>query len=309
VGQSSQVKTVTLTAVQAGTSVTSVTSTGANAADFVVGPASTCIGAANLALDATCQVRVTFTPTAVGARAAVLRIVPATGSPVLVNLTATADVPAAPVASVTPGVLAYGTVTAPNSSTLTTTVRNTGNAPLIVGNPTLTGTGAADYAVSASTCGNPVAPAGTCTISVRFTPTVTGSRVASLTIPHNAAGGQTVVSLTATGAGSTFSLSPNPVTFGTVNRNTTKAQTISVRNTGTIAFTVGAGTFTGANATLFTFTGTGCSGTVLAAGKSCNVTVTVRPTAVGAFTAALNLAGDATSLPASVSTSLTGSGK
>jgi hypothetical protein len=144
---------------------------------------------------------------------------------------------------------------------------------------------------------------------VTFRPTVAGSRTASLTIPHNATGSQTVVSLTGTGAGSTFSLSPNPVKFGTVNRGTTKVATITVKNSSTVAFRVGATTFTGAQAAFFRVTGGTCIGTTLAAGKTCSVLVSFTPTAATAYNASLVLAGDATSLPATQSIALQGTGK
>lgn len=308
-GQSSQERTVTLTNVQAGTSVQSVSVTGVGAGEFSVNGSSTCIGAANLALDATCQVKVTFAPATTGTKTATLRIEPVTGSPVLVTLKGIADPPAAPAATVTPGTLAYGTVTAPNSSTLSTTVTNTGTADLVVGLPSLSGTGAADYSITANTCTTPVAPAATCTISVRFKPTVIGARTGSLTIPHNATGGQTVVSLTATGAGSTFVLSPDPVNFGTQNKGSVKTQTVTVKNSGQLAFTVGAATIGGTDAAAFTVSGTGCVGTVLQPGKTCNLTVTFRPTAARSYSATVVLAGDASSLPPSVSARLTGAAK
>jgi hypothetical protein len=306
-GTSSATKTVKLTNVLAGTSITSVAASGVNAGDFVVN-GNTCATAANMALDATCTVQVTFRPTATGAKTATLRIVPATGSAVLIPLTGFGDTPQAPTIQVTPGVLAYGTVTAPASASLTTTIKNTGNAPLNLLGNTISGAAAADYTVSATTCPASLAVGASCTITVQFKPTAVGSRAASLTIKHNAGAGSTVVSLTGTGAGSQFTMSPNPVTFGTVNRNTTKAQTISVKNSGTISFTVGAVSFAGADAAAFS-NGGGCSGTVLLPGKSCNLTVNFRPTLAKAYTASVVLAGDATSLPATVSASLSGTGK
>jgi hypothetical protein len=68
---------------------------------------------------------------------------------------------------------------------------------------------AAAYSVTANTR-TTVAPAASCTISVRYAPTALGSQVGSLVIPHDAAGGSTTVSLTGTGAGSSLTLTPNP---------------------------------------------------------------------------------------------------
>jgi hypothetical protein len=115
--------------------------------------------------------------------------------------------------------------------------------------------------------------------------------------------------LTGTGAGSTFVLSPNPVKFGSFNRNTTKTQTVGVRNSGTIPFRVTSATINGAQAAAFGVTGPGCLNTVLQPGKSCNLSVTLRPTAALDYTATLVVFGDGTSLPASASATLTGTGK
>jgi hypothetical protein len=154
-----------------------------------------------------------------------------------------------------------------------------------------------------------VAPAGTCSISVRYAPTALGSQTGSLVIPHNAAGGSTTVSLTASGAGSSFTLTPSPLGFGTVNRNTTKSLTVSVKNVGTIAGPVSSATVTGTNAANFTVTGTGCVGTTVQPNKSCNITVNFRPTAVQAYSASLVVAGNATAVPATVQDAMTGTGK
>ena len=55
--------------------------------------------------------------------------------------------------------------------------------------------------------------------------------------------------------------------------------------------------------------GAGCVGTTLAAGKTCSISVTLRPTQAIAYSASLVVAGDNTSLPATVSAALTGTGK
>jgi hypothetical protein len=79
------------------------------------------------------------------------------------------------------------------------------------------------------------------------------------------AAGSTTVSLTANGLGSSFTLTPSPVAFATVNRNSTKSLTVSVKNVGTILGQVSAASIAGANAAAFTVTGAGCLGTSLAA--------------------------------------------
>ncbi len=117
------------------------------------------------------------------------------------------------------------------------------------------------------------------------------------------------MSLTATGAGSSFTLSPSPLGFGTVNRNTTKSTTVSVKNVGTVAGPVSSATITGTNAAPFTVSGAGCLGTTLQPTRTCNLTVTFRPTAAQAYSASLVVAGNTTAVPATVQDAITGTGK
>jgi hypothetical protein len=306
VGSTTGSTTVTVTSAALGqTPITGVTLTGANAADFTI-VGGTCQGA-TLALDGTCTVDVAFSPRTSGVRTASLRAA-TNGQAVSVPLTGLGDAVPAPAIRVTPGVLAFGTVTAPNSSTLTTTIANTGDAPLSILGAGVTGGAASDY-TALSACPAQVLPGGSCTIAVTFTPSSAGARTASLTITHNATGGQTVVSLTGTGAGSSFTLSPDPVKLGTVNRNTTKTATVTVKNTGTTGFRITSAAVQGAQSAFFTVTGANCLGSVLAAGRSCNLTVSFRPTAATAYTGTLVVTGDSTTLPASRSVQLTGTGK
>jgi hypothetical protein len=99
------------------------------------------------------------------------------------------------------------------------------------------------------------------------------------------------------------------VKLGTVNRNTTKTATVTVKNTGTTGFRITSAAVQGAQSAFFTVTGANCLGSVLAAGRSCNLTVSFRPTAATAYTGTLVVTGDSTTLPASRSVQLTGTGK
>src|ERR1022692_4221907 len=72
---------------------------------------------------------------------------------------------------------AVGLTSAPQS----VTVANSGNAALNITSISITGTNSADYAQT-NTCGNSVAAASSCTISVTFTPTATGTRTALVSV-------------------------------------------------------------------------------------------------------------------------------
>lgn len=310
-GTTSGVRTVTLTNVAAaGLAVPGIALTGPDAGQFQLAPGGSC-GAAALPLDGTCTVNVVFAPTSTGTKAATLRVTPSSGRVTTVSLTGKGDPAQAPAVTVTPGVLAFGTVTAGAPATLTTVVNNPGTGNLVITGTPISGTAAGDFAVPATTCGAAlpytVAPGGSCTVSVRFTPKATGARTALLTLQHNATGGSTAVSLSGSAVASAITVSPNPVGLGKVNRNTTKTQTVTVRNSGGVTMRVTGVSITGGPT--FSVAGGTCLGRTVAPGKSCSITVSFRPTAATAYTANLTVTGDTTTLPGSVTVRVTGTGK
>jgi hypothetical protein len=264
-----------------------------------------------LAPGAGCTVKVRFTPERTGSLSASLNVADDAHNDGYqsVALSGSGVAAGAPGADVSPTALAFGTVVAGSPKSLPVKVTNSGDADLVVQAAAVAGPAAADYAVTATTC-DKVAPGASCTVTVQFAPTATGSRAATLEIPHNAAGAKASVPLSGTGAGSTFALSPSPVSFGTVNRASTKGQTVTVKNSGTVAFRVTAARVSADAGSAFSVPGgQACVGTTLAPGKTCNLTVNFRPSAAQAYTANLDVAGDASSLPATVTARLTGSGK
>ena len=111
--------------------------------------------------------------------------------------TAAAGIQVSPLAMVF-GTQAYNTTSAATSTTIT----STGLANLVIGSISITGTNPGDFSYT-TTCPpspNPLAPAATCTISVRFTPKYAGTRLATLAINSNdPATPVLTVSLTGTG--------------------------------------------------------------------------------------------------------------
>jgi hypothetical protein len=75
-------------------------------------------------------------------------------------------------------------------------VNNTGTATATLSAIATTG----DFSQT-STCGTSIAAGASCTVSVRFTPTASGTRTGSLTIASNASNSPATVALTGTGAG------------------------------------------------------------------------------------------------------------
>ena len=198
VGTTSAAKSVTVTNTgTAALHVSIVALAGTNSGDFIIS-ADTCTGA-SVAVNATCAVSVTFTPSAAGARSATLTFTDdAGGSPQTVALSGTGT--AAGISFNTTS-LNYGNQgTGSTSAAQSVTVTNNGTASLHVTTVTLTGTNAGDFAKSADTCtGATIAANATCSVSVTFKPTATGARAASLSFADDAPSSPQTVALSGTG--------------------------------------------------------------------------------------------------------------
>ena len=219
VNTTSTAQTVTLSNTGNATlSISVITVTGANRTNFAEG--NTC--GRSVAAGASCTIRVTFKPSASGSFKASVSIMDnARVSLQTVSLsgtgTLTASMPTAPEDGLSPTTLAFGSQLLGTPSTAqTATLSNSGNATMNISSLVLTGTNASDFAQT-NTCGSSVAAGNSCTISVTFTPTASGTRTASVSITDNASGSPQSVSLTGTGnnpAPTLASLSPASAVAG-----------------------------------------------------------------------------------------------
>jgi hypothetical protein len=246
-----------------------------------------------LAGGASCNVAVSFTPTAAGIRSGGLSIAPTAMVVPLsgVGLTV-ADL------SATPQSLSFSAIViGSSSSTQTITVTNTGGT-------TLTGLGLAvtgDFAIASTTCGTTLAGGASCIVAVGFTPTAAGSRAGTINVGSSA--GPAVVSLAGTGVtAASLSVSPLALDFGTVLLGATAAaQSITITNSGGVSFSglsLGiTGDYAIANSTC---------GAVVAANSSCVASVSFTSSLSGARSGALTIAGG--SPAASFTVTLTGAG-
>jgi hypothetical protein len=184
--------------------VTTVALANNEAADGYAMTGTTCTGAA-LDPGETCAVNLSFTPHATGAREAT----------VVVNKTQpggphnfpVAGVGTIPVASA-PGSVNFGSQTVGGAVQRIVTVSNTGTAPLNIGSASLVGA-AGQYTLGNNLCaGATVAPNGTCTVEVFFTPTAGGQQNATLQV--NSDGGNRSVALTGNGVAGAAGPGPTP---------------------------------------------------------------------------------------------------
>lgn len=280
-------------------SISSIAISGTNSSNF----ARTTTCGVSLAIGASCNISVTFTPSAAGTRTATLSVTDnATGSPHTVSLT---GVGFAPVASLSSTSVSFGNQRVnTTSSPSVVTLSNTGTASMAITSITLSGTNASNFAQT-NNCGTSLAAGANCAINITFTPSATGTRTATLSVVDNASGSPHNVSLSGTGAVPVVSLSPTSVAFGNQAVSTTSsARSITLSNTGGASMAITGITLTGTNASDFARTTT--CGATLAGGASCTISVTFTPAAGGARSASVSITDDATGSPHTVA--LTGTG-
>jgi hypothetical protein len=195
IGKSGAPQTVTVT--NDGSGILTFAAGGVSISGDVFGiTADTCSGA-TIAAGGTCTVQVRFSPTAAGVATGQLGFTSdAPGSPHTVSLSGTGT---APVFSAAPNPVSFGDQQVGTSSApQTVTVTNSGTADLLVTAADLSGDG---FAVAADTCtDSSVAPGGTCSVSLRFSPGVVGAASGQLAFTSNAAGSPHSVGLSGTGS-------------------------------------------------------------------------------------------------------------
>jgi hypothetical protein len=197
ISSSSSSQNITLTNNgQTALAISSVAIAGSNPSDF----AQTNNCGTSLAINATCTITVTFTPTEAWGRTAAIWLTDnALGSPHVAGLMGNGV--SGGVASFSPSSLTFATaLMGTTSAAQTVTLNNSGTAPLQVGNITTAG----DY-IQTNTCATSVAAGGSCTISVQFTPSINGARAGWVDVYFTDPAGVQTVALTGTGA------SPAPV--------------------------------------------------------------------------------------------------
>jgi hypothetical protein len=204
--------------------ISSIGITGADPTDF--SQTNNC--PASLAAGASCQISVTFTPTALGARSASLAVTDnAPGSPQSIPLSGTGAQPVVQFnpTSVTFNPQTVGGTTSPQVVTLT----NEGGSTLTIASIGITGSDASDFA-DTSACGSTVAAGASCQIKVTFTPTASGNRSAALSVSDNAPGSPQTVALS--GTGQDFALSTSGPASATVSPGQTATYTVVVTPSG-----------------------------------------------------------------------------
>ncbi len=248
-----------------------------------------------------CTIQATFTPTATGLRTGTLTVASSNiGGTAVLTLSGTGTAAGA-VVTLTPTTLTFaGQVVGTSSTAQVITVSSTGSGAATFASFSSTG----DFSQT-NTCPAVLSSGATCTVSVTFKPTATGTRSGSLVVSDNGVGGGQTATLSGTGTAPVVTLSPTSLTFANQLLNTTsQGQKVTLTNTGNGALTVTSLSISGTNSTEFTQTNT--CGITVNVGASCTITVAFRPTAINARTATLNINDNAFGAPQTIA--LTGTG-
>ena len=288
--------------------ISSIALGGTNPGDFTLSPG--CPISPSLFNPGNCNVGVSFTPTAAGTRTATVTITDAApGSPRTITLTGK-GVAGAQALEIGPPSITFPpqVVATPSPNSYSIMLTNTGTSPVTISSITPGGTNPGDFTFSN---GCPLSPntlpqgplGNTCSVTVSFTPTASGSRSATLTITDSAPGSPTVINVSGKGVAQTKTLTITPTTLvfdPQVTGTTSTQQNITVTNTGNFSVT-----FTNVTVSTGFALSNGCVG-ALGPNSSCSIGVTFTPTATGKITGTVTITDNVSGSPQTVS--LTGTG-
>ena len=300
-----------LTLTNTGSAALTITSLSVGAGPFSLVSASPCGG--SLAAGATCNIDLKFNPTAVGGASATLSLVSnAAGSPHTVALTGQGTTAAAPVLVWSPLVstVDFGQVAVGSASaTQTVTVSNQGPGGASITLVNVVGADASQFSVTPVNCtaGGTLLEGSTCDLTVQFNPGLPGVRTAQVQF---ASSGSPPTTLTLTGVGlggptPMVAVSSTAFDFGSVRVDASSApQEVVISSSGSGPLQVTAVGVTGP----FVLASKTCPAApfTLPSGSSCVMTVSLKPTAVGSISGALNLSSNAAN---TVTVSLSGQGQ
>ena len=248
---------------------------------------------------AACTVALQFVPGQTGSLTGNLTLISNTAnlstSSLAASLTGAGAAGATPQLSFSLSSVAFGNQAVGTSSTAQTiTLSNPGSAPLYLSSVQIGGTNAPDFGV-ASSCQQVLPLGSTCSVTLTFSPSATGSRTASIIFTDNVANSPQSLTLTGTGTGlPQVSLSATSVQFGSRTiGGTVSVNTINLSNSGSGTLNISSISLSGANAADFTMS-TSC-GSAVASGASCSISFNFSPRALGRRIAQFNLTGNVAS--------------
>jgi hypothetical protein len=289
-------KTVAFTLTNAGGVAVSGITGGGLTGDFSYqggfpGAGGDCVG--TLAVGATCTFTVKYAPSGTGNTTSTINIAYNDGV-VAQNATKAVDGTGISIATLAfADGASYNFGNRPTGSTVAylLTVNNTGGSTATLMNsisisaPFTFTSGAYPGHAAAGACGATLPAAGTCTISVSYSPTALGALNQNLDLTYNNGAANVTSTINVQGTGvnpASLAITSAPYNFGNQPTTSTTDVMLTVTNSGSFAATSIA--FSGLTAP-YSYTGNGtCTSGTVAAGGTCTVEVRYNPTATGAIT-------------------------
>ena len=285
VGKTTPAQAVTITNLEPGLiQLLGVSIGGGNAGDFAI--SSDNCAAAILFQNESCVVEVSFAPQAGGAREAALEVT-IEGEPALVvPLAGTGQTKKLTV----PGSTAFATITVGGATSEKVLLKNTSEAGVNVSEVKIEGADAGDFGIEGTNCVGFISPNMSCELSVRFSPTASGPREATLHVLSDATPSDYLTQLSGEAAAPEIAVEPGNYDFGLVEvRSGSPRANFTVRNIGTAAVQLSNLEITGPGANEFWISGSGCWGTSLAPGSTCWIEVQFNANEEGNFAAAVSI--------------------
>jgi hypothetical protein len=279
----------------------------------VIGPAAADFSMANNCVSplVACDIYVTFTPSVTGLRSAAVEIQDnASGNPQIVPLSGS-GILAQPLGSITinAGIPLVFSPAQGIGYTETSTIDIVTSGNVQFGNFQVGGANAGDFAIQTNNCPPSTTTPVACQVTIGFTPSATGVRLATFTVTDTAAGSPQSVALVGEGLPPTKILdaSPQPIQFRTVPVGGAQSVALVVTNYGSLPVTFASFTVGGANASDFSIFLNRCQvDQTLYQGQMCFIIMDFVPTATGARTAEIAISSDAANSPQTIALNGTG---
>jgi 6-phosphogluconolactonase (cycloisomerase 2 family) len=291
IGATSSPKTVTVTNKQS----TTLTVNGAIVSGDYAILSDTCPG--SLSTGGTCTVQVTFKPSVSGTISGALTLTDsAADSPEIVPLSGKGTGTVTNPVSFSPTSLTFSsqqTSTISNGKTITLT--NKGTSSLTIGTVIYSG----DYSETDTCAGQTIAFNGTCSITVKFSPSATGTIKGAISVSDDAVTSPQVVALSGTGVGALV-FSPSTLAFGIEELCVGGSLNATLTNYSSSAVNISNIAVSGH------YSQTNTCGTSIAAGRNCTFTVSALPTANGTLDGAVTVTDGGANSPQVLSLNSTG---
>jgi hypothetical protein len=274
--------------------ISGIVITGTGAADF--GSTGCTPFPKTLGMGESCTLTVSYSPASRGLDSAVLTITSNAASGAgTVSLQGNG---VAPVVSVSPPAgLAFGEQKVDTTSgAQTVTLTNAGDAALSIAS--IIRTGSSDFTITGGSCTpypKNVPPSGSCTLTVTFTPSISGARTGALQLSTNDPSAPPDVPLSGTGTKPQIGVDPTSILFDDqLAGSVSGGRTLTVRNTGTAPMSLSVAELAGANPGEFAIAGGDCLPlpATVPVGASCSLTITFGPTGTGGRLATVHLVSD-----------------